>query len=126
MKYRGGFVSNSSSSSFMVRYPNKKLTMEEVKEWLGMKPSENFKGLDFDAIVAVWFFILNEYIEKWNIVSYYSDEEDPEEKVCIEIGTSGANFNLLPFELADLVGRSAHPDDSIYNNKENIEAEYGY
>lgn len=56
MKVRAGFVSNSSSSSYVIRIPKGKvLPLEEYKEWFGIKEQDPIRLQKI--IIALWIAI---------------------------------------------------------------------
>lgn len=98
MKVRSGFVSNSSSSSFVVCVPKgQKLTHEYIKSALGLgKVSNDFADAFLDPIISVFanagkpdkdFFEYNEeyagLTDKWDVYQGWADDQSGEAEYSV-------------------------------------------
>lgn len=69
MKLRSGFVSNSSSSSYIIRIPKERvLPLEEYKSWFGIKESDPLKLQKI--IIAFWIAIYTHQTEQNDYIDY--------------------------------------------------------
>jgi len=99
MKKRMGFVSNSSSSSFIC---DTKMSPEAAKEKLVMMLDfyNEFNDYDlvFESVFDEPFIATKEYAESsW--AEYYKDIAKAEGKLIIE----GASDNSIPYDLFDMI-----------------------
>lgn len=108
VKYRHGFVSNSSSSSFMLAFKGK-ITKERLMEWLGVRPGAfmySFCGKVADYILSstAWVGTLG------NLAMHYgfnSVEEMKGSRYRLnEISLIEQGYNLLVAEFEDFDGNS--------------------
>lgn len=90
MKVRSGFVSNSSSSSFIVAFPatpNSKLELRDMmfpnnnNDWLDVE--EYLEPIKIDDIVNSVFYEIqnqtpNDFENLYRMLYWYSDNEDPD------------------------------------------------
>lgn len=75
MKVRGGFVSNSSSSSYIIRIPKGRvLGLEEYRDWFDIKAKDDNPETLQKAIVAIWT-VIYAYREKDRDSYVYFDHD---------------------------------------------------
>ena len=116
MKLRKGFVSNSSSSSYVIRIPKGRvLPLEEYKNWFGIEAKDNNPEILQKAIVAIWTAIYS-YREKDNEY-FYSEHRiliDAEDILSYYQGTAeGEDLEKISQMLYELRNPEEFPDSEI-------------
>ena len=128
MKIRNGFVSNSSSSSFVLRVPkNRLLRLNEIKEWFDIKDDDWMKT-DI-AIILLWiidyasfnseseFPILSEdtLIDAGELLDWYSQYSEGSrleeiQKMLSELDRDDLDTKIIAFEADDNEGNLVNYD----------------
>lgn len=106
MKIRNGFVSNSSSCSFILRFPKGvKLTLEQFKSWFQIKDNLIAQGLMKRFEEGSHEKTLLSKEEILEILDYYMFAGSPDESkirlFCQQIDDSSSEFEFIGFVADD-------------------------
>lgn len=118
MKVRAGFISNSSSSSYILRIPKgRELELDEFKDWFGIKVLEGESPDTLQkAIVGLWYGIYAYKDEREGKYSTYGYDVSVDAEQALEYYkqyAEGARLDKINQMLYEVQNPEEFPDTEI-------------